>query len=178
MIHYKRKAEENAMLGFFKADGEKGKNGKLWIILIGAAVGVGLLLLGASSEKTPDAEKAPDYELEKDELIIYQNHLEAEIKTLCESVSGVKNVTVAVTLSGSFESIYATEWNENREEYVIIGSGSSATALYLTRSAPTISGIGIVCTGGGSDRVRNELIPLLSATFSVSSNRIYITEGK
>ena len=40
-----------------------------------------------------------------------------------------------------------------------------------------IAGIGIVCSGGANDNVRRELISLLSATFHISSNRIYITEA-
>ena len=109
--------------------------------------------------------------------MIYQDYLEKRIKTLCESVSGVRNVTVVVTLSGSFESVYATEWPDGNEEYVILGSGSSASPIYLSRSAPEIAGIGIVCSGGANDNVRRELISLLSATFHISSNRIYITEA-
>ena len=87
------------------------------------------------------------------------------------------NVTVVVTLSGSFESVYATEWPDGNEEYVILGSGSSAAPIYLSRSAPEIAGIGIVCSGGANDNVKRELIALLSATFHISSNRIYITEA-
>ena len=104
--------------------------------------------------------------------------MEDRIRTLCESVSGVDRVTVAVTLSGSFTSVYATEYRNGNEEYVVLGSGASAKALYLTRSAPDIAGIGIVCHGGGSERVRCELISLLSATLHVNTNRIYVTEAK
>lgn len=167
------------MFGWLKngETGDKKKNVKLYLILLGAAAGVLLLLVGNGSNVSQDTPQKESYDLQSDEAVIYQNYLEKEIRSLCESVSGVENVTVAVTLSTGFESIYATEWKDGEETYVILGSGSSAEALYLSRSTPTIAGIGIVCTGGGSSRVRNELIPLLSATFSVSSNRIYITEA-
>ncbi|MBQ9784738.1 MAG: hypothetical protein IJW29_04475 [Clostridia bacterium] len=167
------------MFEFFKkkAGDAKAKNGKLLLLILGAAVGVLLLLFGGSSEKQEETVSAEPYKLSKDEVVIYQRHLEKEIRTLCESVRGVENVTVAVTLSGGFESVYATEWKGGDEEYVIIGSGSSATALYLTRSTPKIEGIGIVCRGGGTESVRNELIPLLAATYHISSHRIYITEA-
>lgn len=167
------------MFGFFKQKSgeEKGKNVKLLLLVLGAVVGLFLLLWGGSSQKEEAEVTATPYDLGTDELVIYQNYLEKEIRTLCESVKGVSNVTVAVTLSGSFESVYATEWQGDNEQYVIIGSGSSASALYLTRSAPSIAGIGIVCRGGGSDSVRNELIPLLAATYHVSSHRIYIAEA-
>ncbi len=73
--------------------------------------------------------------------------------------------------------MYATDVKEGKENYVILGNGSNASALYLTRSAPQIAGIGVVCQGGGNISIRQELLSLLSATFDVNSNRIYITEA-
>ncbi len=165
------------MFTFLKGEGKDGKN-NLWILLLIAAVGISLILIGGTSGKESVTEPKNEYRTDRDELVIYQDYLEDRIRTLCESVGGVGNVTVAVTLSGSFESVYATEWKDGNEEYVILGSGSSATALYLTRSAPEIAGIGIVCDGGNVDRVRYELIALLGATFNVNTNRIYVTAAK
>ena len=74
--------------------------------------------------------------------------------------------------------MYATELINGNEEYVIVGSGSSSSALLLCRREPEIAGIGVVCCGGGNADVRRELLSLLSATLHVSGNRIYITEAK
>lgn len=166
------------MFSFLKNGENKDSKGYLWILLLIAAVGILLILVGGSSEKQTKKEAETDYRTDQDELLIYQDYLENRIRALCESVGGVGNVRVVVTLSGSFESVYATEWKDGNEEYVILGSGSSATALYLTRSAPEIAGIGIVCDGGSIDRVRYELTSLLAATFDVSTHRIYITAAK
>lgn len=155
---------------------EKGKL-RLYLLLGCGALGILLILFGSSGKKVQPTTEEKPYSTASDELVIYQDYLEARIKKLCESVSGVRNVTVVVTLSGSFESVYATEWPDGNEEYVILGSGSSASPIYLSRSAPEIAGIGIVCSGGSNDTVRRELISLLSATFHISSNRIYITEA-
>ena len=166
------------MFDFFKK-GTLKENGKLrFYLLLGCGLlGILLILFGSSSKTTEKTPTETPYSTSTDELVIYQDYLEARIKKLCESVSGVRNVTVVVTLSGSFESVYATEWPDGNEEYVILGSGSSASPIYLSRSAPEIAGIGIVCSGGSNDNVRRELISLLSATFHISSNRIYITEA-
>ena len=150
---------------------------RLYLLLGCGLLGILLILFGSSGKKTEDATQETPYSTSSDELVIYQDYLEERIKTLCESVSGVRNVTVVVTLSGTFESVYATEWPDGNEEYVILGSGSSASPIYLSRSAPEIAGIGIVCSGGANDNVRRELISLLSATFHISSNRIYIAEA-
>ena len=155
---------------------EKGRL-RLYLLLGCGLLGILLILFGSGGQKAVESAKETPYSTSTDELVIYQDYLEERIKTLCESVNGVRNVTVVVTLSGSFESVYATEWLDGNEEYVILGSGSSASPIYLSRSAPEIAGIGIVCAGGSNDNVRRELISLLSATFHISSNRIYITEA-
>ena len=166
------------MFDFLKKGSLK-ENGKLrlYLLLGCGALGILLILFGSSTKTAEKTSTETPYSTSTDELVIYQDYLEKRIKTLCESVSGVRNVTVVVTLSGSFESVYATEWPDGNEEYVILGSGSSASPIYLSRSAPEIAGIGIVCSGGANDNVRRELISLLSATFHISSNRIYITEA-
>ena len=166
------------MFDFLKKGSLK-ENGRLRLaLLLGCGVlGILLILFGSGKKNTQQTTKEQPYSTESDELVIYQDYLETRIKHLCESVSGVRNVTVVVTLSGSFESVYATEWPDGNEEYVILGSGSSASPIYLSRSAPEIAGIGIVCSGGSNDHIRRELISLLSATFHISSNRIYITEA-
>ena len=150
---------------------------RLYLLLGCGVLGILLILFGSSTKTAEKTSTETPYSTSTDELVIYQDYLEKRIKTLCESVSGVRNVTVVVTLSGSFESVYATEWPDGNEEYVILGSGSSAAPIYLSRSAPEIAGIGIVCSGGANDNVRRELISLLSATFHISSNRIYIAEA-
>lgn len=157
-------------------------NGKLrWILLAGGALlGILLLLFGGNTEKS-NQKQSDDAALDvtpQQELENYQSYIETRVKALCESVEGVENVTVAVTLNGNFEEIYAKEFIDGNEEYVIVGSGSNASALYLSRNAPEIAGIGVVCRGGGNTDIRRELLSLLSAAFRVPANRIYITEAK
>ena len=166
-----------SLFGNGEASGEKGSK-KNWIILIGAALGLALILFGSSVEKKDTVTEQKTYTPAEDELVLYQAHLEERVKELCESVEGVGNVTVIVTLAGGFESVYAVEEHEGNEEYVIIGSGANAEALFLSRNAPAIAGIGIVCQGGDQAMVRGELTALISAAFHVSSNRIHVTSAK
>ncbi len=167
------------MFSFWKSKkegDEKGNNSHLWIILVGAALGICLLLFGGKTSTTEEVEKDDTYSPKEDEMVLYQAYLEERVKKLCESVDGIGNVTVIVTLSGGFESVYATEQTDAGEEYVIIGSGSSAQPLFLSRNAPRIAGIGVVCHGGVSAAAKQELISLLSGGMNVPSNRIYITQ--
>ena len=159
-----------------------GRAGRLRLILIlaGAALGILLLLLGNGEFLSGDDEEAaqPEQPSPQEELAQYQSYLENRVRTLCESVSGVSGVTVAVTLSGNFEDIYATELVDGNEEYGIVGSGSNASALYISRLAPEIAGIGVVCHGGGNSDVRQEPTSLICAAFGLPSNRVYIAEAK
>ena len=141
-----------------------------WLIIAAVlALGLGLLLFSGGGEKSGGAST------ELSEIEKYERDLEGRIKGLCSSVRGVSNVTVAVTLEGGFEYVYATD---EKGKPVTVGSGSSATAVILRRETPKIAGVGIVCTGGGDENIKNRLISLVSAAYGVGSNRIFITEGK
>ena len=154
---------------------EKKSRASIYAIL-GAAVGLLLLLwgsFGGVSEATPSSDTA--------EIEAYCAYLEAQAVKLCESVKGVSNVTVTITLDGGFEQIYATDksvsGNTQSFEHVKLGSGSGAQLCAVSVSAPRVAGIGVTCRGGGSDRVRAELTELLCAAFGVGANKIYIAEA-
>ena len=162
------------------ASDEGGSRKRLMLMAVMALAGILLLIFGGrigQNETAKEAEEGTDLSA-MEELEVYQTYLEERVRTLCLSVKGVENVTVAVTLNGNFEEVYATEMKDGNEEYVIVGSGSNASALHLSRTAPEIAGIGVVCCGGGNTDVRRELISLLSAAFRVPANRIYVTEAK
>ena len=143
--------------------------GKLWIIIAGAVLGVSLLLFGGSDEKNDVATSGG-----KSELIEYSKEVEAKILELCSKVEGVKNVSVAVSFESGFEYVYATDGDKT----LTVGSGSNESAVRVTEKPPTISGVGIVCTGGGDPRIQQKLINLISAAYGISSNKIYITEAQ
>ncbi len=168
------------MFSFFKNDKNHDDKKKtyLWLMILGAIAGIALLFLGNREATATPQDQAAVYELSDDELIIYQTHIEQRVKSLCSSVNGVGNVTAIVTLEGGFSSEYAVEYKNGNEEYVIVGSGSSQTGLFLSRAAPRIAGIGVVCHGATNASVQKELTALLSAAFNVPSNRIYITQAK
>ena len=166
------------MFSFWKSEGESARGGgRVWLLLLFGAIGIGLLVFGGMWEGRASDAPLTESGSAEEELREYQTYLESRVAALCESVSGVSHVTVIVSLSGGFGSVYATEWTKDGEAYVILGSGANAEALLLSRSTPEIAGIGVVCRGGGNDILRRELISLISAGFNISSNRIYITEA-
>lgn len=161
------------------------KKGTLKIFIIILAIGALLLIIGSfilpeEDEKQSEAEGEGGGELIG--FFEYKDLLEREIEGLCLSVSGVERVEAVVFFSEVGGSLYAQNTQSggsgsDKSEYVIIGSGSNAHALYLGESLPTLSGIGIVCHTGGSMEKRNELLVLLSNAYGLPMTRIYVSEG-
>lgn len=161
----------------------------VWILMLAGALGICLLLVGSfAGTKSGDGgaeETVEEHPNSAEVLDRYVEMLESKIASLCESVSGVSHVRVAVTLMSGYEYVYARDAELDSSgngttgsyHYLTIGSGSSEAAVYLSEKPPTIGGIGIVCTGGSDPSVKKELIELVSAAFGVSSNKIYVAEG-
>ena len=144
--------------------------GRAALILAMATLGILLLIFGGGIGKG----KASAESGASESFTEYTQSVEGKIYELCSKVEGVSNVSVAVSFECGFEYVYARD--DNGGKYLLVGSGSSESAVKITEKPPTIGGIGIVCKGGGDPTVQNRLINLISAAFGVSSNTIYITE--
>ena len=166
-------------------NGEKKEKGQLKMlpVIIGAAVGVLLLMyggsFGAKSSEENNAKVSAD--ISTFDEAQYETTLVKKIEDVCSRVKGAGAVSVAVTLDGSYRAIYAQNSSDGssiRREYLLVGSGSSETALLLGYAPPEILGVGIVCAGGANDTVRREIIALVSALLDVPTNKIYVTGAK
>ena len=149
----------------------KGK-GRLWAVFTLAALGILLIITGGCVSDRGDTQTVS---LSGNSVTEYEARLEAKIKNLCENVKGVSGVTVAVSLSGGYENVYA---QNGSEDYVLVGNGSSESGVFLNERSPQINGIGIVCRGGGDPKIQQELLSLVSAACGVGKNRIFITEAQ
>ncbi len=160
------------------------KRGTLKLLLIALMIGVALFAVGSMAFSGED--DAVDAEEEARELIgffEYKDMLEREIGDLCSGVSGVSDVSVVTFFSDVGGSLYAQNTQSGnvgseKNEYVIIGSGTNSHALYLGESLPSLSGIGVVCKTGNSEGRRNEILCLLSAAYGLPMTRIYVSEAE
>lgn len=164
------------MSWFKKGSGSNDKKLPIWLLLAGGMIGIALILFGAQASNDTPSTKEPEIaeEHKEDEVVRYQEYLEARIEELCSSM-GLGEVSAIVTVDGSFQEIYATEQTGERESYVIVGSGSSAQPILLSRSAPEIMGIGVVCREPIGSVRQGELLVLLSNAFSTPTSRISVT---
>lgn len=169
--------------------GQMKKSGRLWIVLLGAVIGVGLLLIGSvdlpfGKDKGESGTAAADDG--QSELSAYRQQLEQQVASLCGRVCGVGEVQVMITLSGGYEYVYARDEQSKtagdtysyEQSYVIVGSGSSRSPLQLVRRQPEVAGVGIVCTGGADPDVQNELTALISAALGIGTNKIHVSAGQ
>ncbi len=160
------------------------KSGILKLIAMSAALGLALLLIGnfAFGEKENKTVGEPvQNSMGADFFLAYKQGIEQEARLLCEGVSGVRSASAVVFFEGMGGSIYAQNVQSGsmeKSEYVIVGSGSGAHALYLGEELPRLCGIGIVCDTGDNEDVRNRLAMLMAATYGLPLTRVYIAEGK
>jgi len=152
-------------------------NPRLIMLVACGALGL-LLLLYGGGYFTGDEESVKSYTGDSVALIEYTKALEDSIRQLCSGVSGVSNVSVAVTLENGFEYVYAADSEvrngESEYTYITVGSGSREGTVYITEKPPKIGGVGVVCRGGDDPAVQRKLISLISAAYNVPSNKIYI----
>ena len=156
---------------------------KIVLLLLGAALGLFLLLYGGYADKEKGTQTKETEVIEQSmDADKYAEDTERRIAELCSRVRGAGSVHVSVTLSCGYTAVYAQNSQSSasgyKNEFVLTGSGSSEKPLLVGYSVPQISGIGIVCTGGGNSAVRQEIISLVSAAYGLSSNKIYVTEAQ
>ena len=151
------------------------------IILVLLALGLLLLLLPNTSNNAKMISSNNE-----ERLANYVETLENKIESLCSKIQGVSNVSVTVYLDSGFESVYA--YNEqskatsnginSEKKYVTIGSGNDESMVCIVEKMPNISGVAIVCRGGGNPLIANQLINLISSAYNVPKNKVYVVEGK
>lgn len=139
-------------------------------LLIGAGLLVGVLLLVAGNFDTDSADKAAVVESFSAEE--YCEILERRLAALLSSVEGAGEVRVMVSLEGGYQSVYEKDGDGVP---VTVGSGSSESAVLVSKELPAIGGVGVVCSGAKSERVKNEIVALISATLGIGTHKIYVT---
>ncbi|MBQ8382467.1 MAG: hypothetical protein IJX47_04590 [Clostridia bacterium] len=142
----------------------------LGILLVGLAVGVMLLFLGGKSEEEAPITVAEDtFSFEA-----YEKELASRLEEMIARLDGVSDVHVMLTL----EQSYAEELAGEGGEYLTVReSDGGQETVTLSRTAPKVKGVAVICKGGNSSKHQQEIISLLSALLELPTHRIFVSEG-
>ena len=176
------------------------KNTKL-LLVIGFA-GIALIAL---SDFLPKA-KAPaavststqGTDLSAEETV---SSLEARLEKMLSSIDGAGDCKVMISLRDMGEYIYDKDVKQSEDSAKTYDSGSVASekdtksaettgvivdnaqnsgkqALLKSRTQPQISGVAVVCPGGGDIKVVDSIVRTITAVFGVPSNRVFVAQSK
>ena len=137
------------------------------LIIIGAAaLGIMCILMSSHTEHAEQKETQ-----EYTEIGFYTTYLEERIIDLCNSIYGVSETKVFLTLDTSSEYIYQ---GDGVSDFLILSSEEGETAVKLCEIYPMVRGIAVVCEGGDSPRIKETVTDLLSAALGLSTNKIKV----
>ena len=157
---------------------EKGKGSygqKIAVFAIVAILGVGLLIFSGYIGKGSDEnENSDDINPSPEE---YAASVEARIENICKEATGY-DAKAVVSLEGGYRAVYAEDSHTGSGGYkssmVLVGSGKEESAVLVCYENPEISGIGVVLSCGEDPWIRSKVISLISAAFSLKTNKIYV----
>ncbi len=145
-----------------------------WMIILSV---LSLVLLIFFFEKNKTIQKNP---VESTNFQTYSEILRKELETTLSKLSGVGKCTVFITFSDEGETVYACdedvssseEKTDSDRKYVLISSRSDG--LVLKVYSPSVLGVAVICEGGDSTRVKNDVTEILSRTLGLTADRIAV----
>lgn len=108
------------------------------------------------------------------DVSFYTSYLEKRITDLCQSVDGISEATVFLTLDCSSEYVYS---EDNASDFLILSGNDGEQAVLLYELYPRVRGVAVVCTGGDLPNIRATVTELLSAALDLPSNKIKVAGG-
>ena len=141
------------------------RDGKKLLLISIAAGGVLLLLIsGLFTGGEPETEEYTD-------VGFYTEYLEERICEIIESIDGVDEAVVFLTLDCSSEYVYR---DDGASDFLILSGGDGEEAVRLCEIYPRVRGIAVVCTGGELARIKESVTELLSAALGLPYNKIKV----
>ena len=164
----------------------KGKN--YYFVLIGI---IGIMLIVTDSSSMDEKEKY----VQQDTLLQeYKVKIEKELTEFLETVEGVGEVKVIISLESGQENIYAqkeknsnnikqeknaenyTDSSSYENEYVIIKNTGTEQALIEKTIQPTVQGVAVSCSGADDISVVSAVTNSVSVVLNVPTHKICVTK--
>ena len=146
---------------------------KWYVILVVLLLVAGSLFLDGNGKKQGRSDATGD-------LNTYAETLRNELKDLLSGMEGVGKCDVFVTFSDGGETVYACDEelsssgdkSDSDRQYVLISSRSEG--LVLKVYSPAVRGVAVICQGGDSTRVKNDVTEVLSRILGITPDRIAV----
>ena len=161
---------------------------KLAVLCAVGVLGVVLLIIPSGEKKAEKKESVTAAQSQE----TYAEDIEKRLTEIVSSIDGAGKTRVMVTLESGAEQVYArnekiksdtsggtTLEKENfsdEKEYVLIESDGNEGGMIIKLIQPKIRGVAVVCEGGGSDAVRQEITQAITAVLDINASRVYITK--
>ncbi len=162
------------------------KFGKEKLIRYAVIIGVAGMVLILLSDCIPQKKDNSSVKSEYVDTSEYAESVEKQLAEILRKIDGVGRVEVMVTISGTEEYVYAEELDESksdgsavsqhRSKYVIIENNGEKEALVNKVNNPQISGVVIVCDGGGNAKVCETVYKTVSTVLGIPMKNIYVTK--
>lgn len=157
---------------------------------------IGILLIFLSEFINTGNNSAKDNTTGNDYAAAYIDKNEKRLEDIISKINGVGRVDVLITVESGVENIYETD-NKNSDEsvenqgqgsqtqrntdnessHVIIDSKTGGQEALLTKQLePEIKGVIIVCDGGNSAEVKEDIIHSVSTALGLPTNRISVNK--
>lgn len=146
--------------------------GKILIVMMLLMIGVLLLTIGFS-DGTKGADEGESFEPTE---VDYAQTTEGKIKEFLETVHGIEQVNVFVTVDGGFENEYAKKGDSGyyASDYLLTNSDGDTEAAIVRTIYPRIRGVAISCTGGDNAEIKEKVTTLISAGLGIGTNKIEV----
>lgn len=158
------------------------------IVIIGI---IGIVLIALSGVSTPSSSKHEQSSVQAqdtEQTELYRQQVKTELEDILKKIDGVGECSVMLSVEGTSEYIYAQNIDKTQDyssngsnekyqsEIVMIDNGSKQ-ALVKKIIRPKITGVIVVCQGGGNISVKERVIKAVSAALDLSYGKICV-EGK
>lgn len=163
-----------------------GPNRTRAIVIVGIIGIVIIMLTELIPTKADEDDTSLSGEIVNDEAYSYKVQVESELKEILGSIKGVGELQVMVTVEGTTEYVYAEELDTDNdkdgektsEQYqsriVMNEVDGNKEALVKKVIKPQISGVIIVCQGGGDLSLKERLIKATSTALALPSGKICV----
>jgi stage III sporulation protein AG len=145
-------------------------------------VGMILILVSDSGSGKSETTASAKQDISFETAETYSVQMEEKLKDILSSIDGVGKADVLITITSTEEYVYAETKKQNsygeENNYVIIDNGSKKEALVKKIQTPEISGVVIVCEGGGKSKVCEKIYRAVSTALGIPTTKIYVAEMK